>query len=687
MFCGTSEDRDAQREAARELPPGGCDDPVTGCTRARLIVIVLDSAGAPVPGAEVQIAELGVSAATDASGRYDTGHVAPGRFNVLVRKPLHFTPASADEAHATEAVGAGEEREVTLVLDPLALHLHLDADRDGVVDADRSGLDAWDWGAGRKGAVVLCNNDGDGSAAAADNADRRINGGNDASEIAPLELRRSGPLPPANMSAVLRVDNHHAVRVFDGAAAGANEVIGPTAGDHWALPNLGFGTLALGMEALRYADGGFSGELRLSFEVSRAGTVLYTEHARLRVAPWMMPNHLDTADEVHVVNFDAAYPNPGLGPPVLMAPNTRFRTELDGLVRAAGCSLVTHASPDQWMQDCMEFGYASSPTTGFRTVAAAYRKRPLRSYPQTLRAADRGFHLQVPFSDPRQDTTYDSTGNLECTPPVTSAVGKAYPFGRIYYGGTALSATEVFNPEVAGWLNAQQVQAPINVDTTWLAVGHVDEFISIAPGGPKGFKLVLASPRKAYQILDAQRVAAGASRMLRGRKFPHWNAAGTAITAWHDGEVSIRDFLATGIPALGIVAGPMRSFNETTLQGRIDTTRNQLKAELGLAEADIIDAPVLFRDFEGTGLAEALTGDTVNMLVANRHCVPPKAFGPVVGGVDLFEQALRGPLTALGLTVNFLDDWYEYHVAMGEVHCGTNTYRQPTRARWWEHRP
>ena len=36
-----------------------------------------------------------------------------------------------------------------------------------------------------------------------------------------------------------------------------------------------------------------------------------------------------------------------------------------------------------------------------------------------------------------------------------------------------------------------------------------------------------------------------------------------------------------------------------------------------------------------------------------------------------------------GYTVTHVDDWYTYHVNIGEVHCGTNNTRTPT-ANWWE---
>jgi protein-arginine deiminase len=77
----------------------------------------------------------------------------------------------------------------------------------------------------------------------------------------------------------------------------------------------------------------------------------------------------------------------------------------------------------------------------------------------------------------------------------------------------------------------------------------------------------------------------------------------------------------------------------------------------------------------------------VNMLVINSHCVVPKPFGPIVGGVDQFEKDVRDQLSPLNLTVDFLDCWEEYHVFLGEVHCGTNTLRKANAVKWWEFTP
>lgn len=54
------------------------------------------------------------------------------------------------------------------------------------------------------------------------------------------------------------------------------------------------------------------------------------------------------------------------------------------------------------------------------------------------------------------------------------------------------------------FLGAQQVQAPVKLYSDWLFVGHVDEFLSFVPGPKKGFRLLLASPRACYALLEEQ---------------------------------------------------------------------------------------------------------------------------------------------------------------------------------------
>jgi protein-arginine deiminase len=203
-----------------------------------------------------------------------------------------------------------------------------------------------------------------------------------------------------------------------------------------------------------------------------------------------VPNHLDRAKTVFVVDAGSD--------------NARFRTELRALVGAAGCGLVEFGSADVWMQDCMEFGYAAVPGSALRTVLRAPRPRPLQAFPRRLLGPDLGY---VETGSMALSITFNSTGNLEATPPVTVG-GKRYPFGRVYYGPGVPG--EEFDADVREFLRRQTVQDPIELNTRWLTVGHVDEVISFVPApGARGFKLLLASPRRAYAILDGLRAAHG----------------------------------------------------------------------------------------------------------------------------------------------------------------------------------
>ena len=591
------------------------------------------------------------------------------------------------------------------------IHMFVDADRDGKVDDDWNGSDKWEWGTGKKGAIVLCNNDDDGGRTAGasgltyprlDNGDNAVNGAADVADLAPLVIRRTGPMP-SGWEVFLQISTADVgrLRIFDSRSAGAREVIGPTSGAHrWRLPDISFTEKELGIEAVRYpADfrpgagndhSSFAGEISITLEILVGGAVTHTEAVVVRIAPWIMPSHLDAASRVYVIATPTSVP-PGAertSAAAQLPNNSQFINELRGFVSAAGCTLVTRTDPDRdrWIQDAMEIGWSASPNHHFPIFARSSQNRgSLSFYPLTLSAADRGYLEQGAMAG----GTYDSNGNLEATPPCT--VGpKRYPFGRIYYGaGTAGHPGDSFDPKREQFLKLQVVQEPFAIDTDWLSVGHVDEVVSILPGGgSQGFKVAVASPRRAYGILDASLASSGSARLLTGRKFRH---GGT----WVSAEVSIADFLGSGIPSLGLVAADLRRYNLTDVQGRINGIVEKFRDQAGVqVPADILEIPVIFMPDNAaayaagmTVFADALTADSVNMLVINQHCVIPMPFGPVVAGVDLFRQAIETDLTALGLTLHFIDDWYEYHIMQGEVHCGTNTLRSPTRTQWWEYVP
>ncbi|NXI00160.1 PADI1 deiminase, partial [Pachycephala philippinensis] len=215
---------------------------------------------------------------------------------------------------------------------------------------------------------------------------------------------------------------------------------------------------------------------------------------------------------------------------------------------------------------------------------------------------------------------------------------------------------------VRDFLYAQQVQAPLEVYSEWLTVGHVDEFLTFVPAfDRKGFRLLLASPNACYQLFrEKQQQGHGeATHGVGSSRDPARIQPGPHGWDWEDCDGSSRPF-------------PQRC---------IDWNRDLLKQELGLSEQDIIDIPQLFVLTDSR--ADALFPDMVNMLVLGRHLGIPKPFGPAVGGQCCLERRVRELLEPLGLSCTFIDDFFSYHVLAGDVHCGTNVRRKPFAFKWW----
>ncbi|KAF1670433.1 PADI1 deiminase, partial [Pygoscelis papua] len=213
---------------------------------------------------------------------------------------------------------------------------------------------------------------------------------------------------------------------------------------------------------------------------------------------------------------------------------------------------------------------------------------------------------------------------------------------------------------VRDFLYAQKVQAPVEIYSEWLNVGHVDEFLTFVPAyDRKGFRLLLASPNACYKLFkEKQGQGHGEATQLVGK------GAGKGIPAARWG------------PLASLTGVPYRSAPRC-----IDWNRDLLKQELGLNEQDIIDIPQLFI-MKGSR-ADAFFPDMVNMLVLGRHLGIPKPFGPLVGGQCCLEERVRALLEPLGLTCTFIDDYFSYHVLSGDVHCGTNVRRKPFAFKWW----
>ncbi|MEL6344358.1 MAG: protein-arginine deiminase family protein, partial [Myxococcota bacterium] len=315
---------------------------------------------------------------------------------------------------------------------------------------------------------------------------------------------------------------------------------------------------------------------------------------------------------------------------------------------------------DVWLQDEFEFANSWGPENQLEVVIDSIRDRGLDPMPEDL--------LVQPGTMARtwglgEANTYDSFGNLEASPPVT-VDGVDYPFGRIYYGdGGSLGAPVA---TLLNFLDDQTVQAPVALDTSWLCVGHVDEFMTFIPdpAAPKGFRMVFTSIDDAYTILDEM--------------------DGQLLLPRYQGPESHG---IQNITALRDDAG-LRMYNEDLQRDVLDPLRHNLKDAFGLSEEDIIDIPGLFEEVPRCGALSLIPG-MVNLTVFNGddgvdHLFLPDPFLRA----DLDDQdadpminAVRDRMPETSL-LTFVDNWDIYHLGWGEVHCGTNVRRTPAVGGW-----
>ena len=377
------------------------------------------------------------------------------------------------------------------------------------------------------------------------------------------------------------------------------------------------------------------------------GSVVATYDVSAMSAPLIMNHHLQPAEHVWavVVNSNPAFIN------------SYYENLGANFSGVAGDSVGF----DVWIQDEIEFATSTAPN-GQRTeiIIDSIRDRGLDNFPDQITEPDR---FKQTWGNPGSETTYDSFGNLEASPPVT-VDGVEYPFGRIYYGKTQF---EGLNDILANFLKDQTIQAPVEMDTSWLCVAHVDEFSSFVPdpSSPKGFKALMADVDSAWELLEAMDPATELPRYNSGHGFP------TVGSIVNDPE--------------------LRALNEEIMNDHMEPIIDQFKAEFGLTEDDIIRIPTLFEEVNGCGgRVVALMPGMVNLIVANFEGETSKLFIPDPFLRTNDNDPASDPLLNLfadlmpeGNESIFVDNWQTYHLALGEVHCGTNVTRTPI-ANWWE---
>jgi len=401
-------------------------------------------------------------------------------------------------------------------------------------------------------------------------------------------------------------------------------------------------------------------DLDIQFDAPLAQGLLVVEGKKeslelgLMSSPVLMPSHVQPAEELWVM--DVPYPEYNYSNIEMV---DVMKDVLGDRLTVVEPTYTEDGAPDVWIQDEFEPAYYVSDTRRIDVLIDSIRDRGLKPLPRDI-IRDRDNTVRTVHGNPDLATTYDSFGNLEVSPPVPG-----YPAGRILYGRNGDAGPQ---KALRDFLAAQKLQTPLELDSTWLCVGHIDEYLSFLPDptAPNGFRMLIADAREGFALLDT---LDGNTPLPRyDLPYPFGHELGDVGDLRYDQG--------------------LRAFNEDVQDQHLTPLRNLLQAELGITDDEVITVPGVFEEVgQGRNVcgAVALIPGMVNMLVATgedtTHAFIPDPFFRADEGAqqsDPFIQALNAKLPA-NVTPHYVDDWQVYHMAFGEVHCGTNTLRTPDK--------
>ncbi|KAK2764108.1 arginine deiminase type-3 [Colletotrichum kahawae] len=424
----------------------------------------------------------------------------------------------------------------------------------------------------------------------------------------------------------------------------------------------------------------WDGKVRVHFDVHTNGTVI-SDAVELKVAPVLTHHHLQ-----RVSAFVSTAANES--DPVQLG----FIGQLDEVRKAAGIQeplYLFNQSDDIWAQDFVEPAYASMPGPNGQPISLRIMLRSA----QSVRTAGRQVFEQlrgkgVGGFQPEGglggygDREINAYGNLETIPPYTSKSGVKYPAGRIihgkHYDRMPAEATIAF-------LEGQELQKPLFLESGWLLTGHVDEFVQFLPSNETGlgFTIGIADTASALDLL--RNTSAAGHGGVRAISF-NGSVEGSSSITKEELTMTIDELLAN------------ETFHEVNAyaQRHIDANLGILLAEIPILRDHVIRIPSRFKApkvsslssftetvMDGEYLLVSFSPAAINGVVLGNYYVSPKTWGPVVGGRDILEVAIREAYAKAGMEVGFVDDFMSHHHTFGEVHCGSNTFRE-TDVAWWE---
>ena len=381
-----------------------------------------------------------------------------------------------------------------------------------------------------------------------------------------------------------------------------------------------------------------------------------------------------------------------------------------------------------WAQDFFKPGYMSMPgpdpgtTISLRIMINSAQDKPAQRDRvfKELRKDDVG--AVETFGD---GGTLDSLGNLDTIPPFEHN-GVKYPAGMPIIGTDGKT-----KPQISKFLESQGTPA-LEVDSDWLWVGHVDEFIQFLPDvrdpknlKPRGWMLAVNDPNKGFELLKKARSRGhGAVKAFSRQRMPYDGRGGMGFEGFNDETIetmtidellnrpnleafnrfcasrtqsAIEKIMAmTGITSDRIIrvpviyAGQLGTPSDAPLghePAAVDDSGYESGSESSSISAKTKTVKLAALDFTkitALGLrAKSVYPNAINGLVfSNGKYLAPQLWGPVIDGKDILEEAVDTVYRDAGFEPSFLDDWMSHHKYDGDVHCATNMARDASQP-WW----
>ncbi|MBD1940099.1 protein-arginine deiminase family protein [Microcoleus sp. FACHB-68] len=509
-----------------------------------------------------------------------------------------------------------------------------DTNRDGKVDeSDFSSRQTWSWDAG---ALILFNNDDDDRKRSPDWQDNIVNGDNDVDDLAKVHLKLGEDFADSQLLLVADEKARPYINIFQKTDKGWQPV-----DLNGSKPITYSSDILLGVEAKQFANRNWNGLLNLKAVAKSKDKVIAEDSIQMRVAPWIMLPNTAKVTELYVSDR-------GIG-------NREFISQLKTGVEATGAKVNVISGGTAWKQDTMEIGYVQFPKQSslqnFNVVLNGNRGGSMDYYPRSLLSRDFGwFEMGKPRRLDALNQWTDWFGNLEVTPPIPG-----YPHGRIYYGN---AGTVAFHPEVVDFVTAQEVQGPpVDIDTSWLMIRHVDEIISFIPT-PSGKPLMMiVSPEEGVNLL----------KELNSKGY---------------GNELINRGLSTQTTVSGALNNKNLIEHNLKLQSQhLNPIIAKLKQEFNLSDDQIVRIPAMY----GYG-GYSWWPNMVNSVAVNGQIMASNPRGAIVNGRDYTQEAFRRRVARSALKVYFLEDLY-YQELRGNTHCATNTRRKGLDTPFWSTLP